>query len=101
LPREQLLDDSGAIRWPVATPGGPSVAEPLRQAEEAVRGVVAQGKQQGRASIRQVIDARTKLASFARVAVPEVKLASAADATRLETFVVELRKTLETMAVRY
>jgi hypothetical protein len=96
-----LLDDSGAIRWPVATLNGPSIAEPRRQAEEAVRGVVAEGEKQGHASIRQVIDARKKLIAFARVAVPEVKLSSAADATRLESFVVELRRTLETMAVRY
>jgi len=101
LARDQLLDDHGAIRWPATTPHGQSVTEPRRQAEEAVCGVVAQGKQHGRASIREVIDAKKKLTSFARVALPEVKMTNAADATSLESFIVELGKTLETFAVKY
>jgi hypothetical protein len=101
VPREELLDDKGAILWPAATPRGQTATEPRRQAEEAVRGVVDRGKQYGHASIRQVIDAKKKLTDFARKALPEVKMRNAADAANLERFIVELEKTLETFAVQY
>ena len=101
LPREQLLDDEGGIRWPAATPQGPLVAESRRAAEEAVRSVAAEAKKKGHASIRDVIDAKKKLISFARVALPEVKTRNAVDEASLESFIVELGKTLETFAVKY
>jgi len=51
--------------------------------------------------ILQVIDAKNKLTAFARVALPEVKAKNAADAAALDTFNVELTKTLETLAAGY
>ncbi len=75
---------------------------PLRHAAEgAVKEVVRQGKSSGHASVRQVVDAKAKLTSFAREALPKLKTRNAADASGLESFVVELEKTLQTMADRY
>ena len=101
MPREQLLADDGTIRWPGATSDDPVVAAARRAAEGAVKDVVHQGKSSGHASVRQVVDAKAKLTAFAREALPKVKARSAADARGLESFVVELEKTLQTMADRY
>jgi hypothetical protein len=101
VPRERLLDNNGAIRWPIVAPGGPALADSRRDAEDAVRSVVDEGKKNGHASIRRVIDAKAKLADFARHALPDLKSRNAAGADGLEAFIVELRKTLESMAARY
>ena len=55
----------------------------------------------GHATIRQVLDAKRKLTDFARRALPIVKSKNAADSDGLERFIVELGKTLQTMAVNY
>ncbi len=101
VPREQLLGEDGAIRWPSFTPDDPAVAESRRAAEGAVSDVVREGKSAGHASVRQVVDAKAKLTAFTREALPKLKTRSAADARGLESFVVELEKTLQTMADRY
>ena len=74
---------------------------PVDDAEAAVRSVVAEGKRDGHASIRHVIDAKAKLTAFSRTALPDLKARDAAGADRLEAFVVELGKALESMAARY
>jgi hypothetical protein len=48
-----------------------------------------------------VIEAKRKLNAFAREALPVVKMRNAADAAGLERFIVELEKTLETLAINY
>ena len=101
VPREQLLGDDGTIHWPSASPDDPTVAVARHAAEGAVKEVVRQGKSSGHASVRQVVDAKAKLTSFAREALPKLKTRNAADASGLESFVVELEKTLQTMADRY
>ena len=101
IPRDQLLDDEGKIRWPAVTPDGPAVSDARRDAEAAVRSVVDEGKKDGHASIRHVIEAKSKLTAFSRKALPDLKARDAAGADRLEAFVVELGKTLESMAARY
>jgi hypothetical protein len=101
VPREQLLGGDGTIRWPAATPDDEAVAAARRAAEEAVKGVVREGKNSGHATVRQVVDAKAKLTAFARATLPKVKARNADDASALETFLVELEKTLQTFADRY
>ena len=101
VPREQLLGDDGTIRWPSATPDDPAVTEARQAAEVAVKDVVREGKISGHASVRQVVAAKARLIAFAREALPKLKAKRAADASGLESFVVELEKTLQTMADRY
>jgi hypothetical protein len=101
VPREQLLGDDGTILWPAATPDDPGVAAARRAAEGAVKEVVREGKTSGHATVRQVVDAKAKLNAFARETLPKVKARNAVDASGLETFLVELEKTLQTMADRY
>ncbi len=101
VPREQLLGDDGTIRWPGAAPDDPAVAEARRAAEGAVKDVVRESKSSGHASVRQVVEAKAKLTAFAREALPKLKTKSAEGASELESFVVELEKTLQTMADRY
>ena len=96
-PRDQLLSDDGKILWPSAAPDTPA----RHAAEEAVRAVVREAKDVNHASIRQVIDARNKLTAYARESLSSVKARNAADAGGLETFIVELEKTLQTLALNY
>jgi len=98
--REQVLDGNAKILWPSATPDDSAVAGTRRVVEEAVQTVVREGKSTGHASIRQVVDAKNKLVAFSRKALPQVRAKNAADSAGLEIFIVELGKTLETMAAK-
>jgi hypothetical protein len=99
--RSSLLADDGTILWPSATPNDASVAETKRSAEAATRAAVRDQKAYGHASIREVVDARNKLKAFAGRALPALKARNAADADGLERFIVELQKTLATLAENY
>lgn len=101
VPRDQLLDKDGKILWPSATPDDSATTGTRRAAEDAVRGVVSAEKTYGNAPVRQVVDAKNKLAAFAREALPIVRARNRADSDGLERFIVELGKTLQTMAVSY
>lgn len=101
VPRDQLLTSDGKILWPGATPEDAAVSGTRKPAEEAVRDVVDAGRVSGHATVRQVVDAKVKLAAFSRLALPIVKAKNAADSAALERFIVELEKTLQTIADRY
>ena len=97
MPRAALLSEDGKVLWPSAAPDDPA----RRSADAAVRVVVQETRKYGHASTRQVINARNKLTAFAGKALPALKTRNAADAEGLERFIVELQKTLATMAVNY
>ncbi len=101
VPRTELLNDDGTILWPGATPNDATAAQARQAAEEAVRGVVQESRKYGHASTRHVADARNKLTAFAYQALPALKARNAADADALERFIVELKKTLATLALNY
>jgi hypothetical protein len=101
VPRTELLNDDGTILWPGATPNDATAARARQAAEEAVRGVVQESQKYGHASTRRVADARNKLTAFARQTLPALKARNAADADALERFIVELKKTLATLALNY
>jgi hypothetical protein len=101
VPRDQLLNDDGTVLWPSATPDDAAVAGTRKVAEDAIRGVVSTSHAYGQATVRQVVDAKNKLTAFTRRALPIVMARNAADSNGLETFIVELGKTLQTMAVNY
>ena len=93
----RLLGPGGTVRWPSAAPDGPA----RKAAEEAVKSAVAEHDKYGQATIRQVVDARNKLTEYLRESLPAVKEHNRADGDALERFVVELQKTLATLAVNY
>jgi hypothetical protein len=102
VPRNQLLGDDGKVLWPVGTPDDPAVAPARRAAEEEVQTTVQDERKYGHASVRHVVESKNKLAAFERVATKELWARHAnAEADRLQTFIHELGKTLETMAVNY
>jgi hypothetical protein len=101
IPRTELLNNDGTILWPSATPNDATASRARQAAEEAVRGVVQESQKYGHASTRHVADARNKLTAFARQALPPLKARNAADADALERFIVELKKTLATLALNY
>jgi hypothetical protein len=101
VPRTELLNNDGTILWPNATPNDATASRARQAAEEAVRGVVQESQKYGHASIRHVADARNKLTAFARQALPALKARNTADADALERFIVELKKTLATLALNY
>jgi hypothetical protein len=101
VPRDQLLSDDGTILWPSDTPDDAAVAGTRKAAEDAVRGVVSASHAYGQATVRQVVDAKNKLNAFTRKALPIVMARNVGDSHGLETFIVELGKTLQTMAVNY
>lgn len=97
MARDQLLGPDGKILWPSAAPDNAA----RRAAEAAVAVVVQENQKYGHATVRHVVDARNKLTAFAGQVLPSVKTRNAADADGLERFIVELQKTLATMAVNY
>lgn len=97
VPRDQLLSDNGKILWPTAAPDTPT----RHAADDAVQAVVREARDANQAAIRRVIDARNKLTAYARESLSSVKARNAADADGLERFIVELQKTLQTMALNY
>lgn len=101
IPRGELLTDDGKILWPSATPNDPNVAASRKAAEAAVSDAVQESIKYEHATVRKVADARNKLTAFARQALPALKARNAADADGLERFIVELQKTLATLAVNY
>lgn len=101
IPRDRLLADDGRILWPAATPADASVAGRRAPAEQAVRDVVDARRISGHASVKQVVDAKVKLAAFSLAALPIVRSKDVADAAALERFIVELEKTLQTLADKY
>ena len=101
VPRDQLLDKDGKILWPGATPDDATTAGTRRAAEDAVRGVVDAEKAHGSAPVRDVVDAKKKLTAFAREALPIVIVRNRGESDGLERFMVELAKTLQTMADSY
>lgn len=98
---DELFRDDGTIRWPGATPSDPAAAPARQAAEDAVRVVVQESRKYDHATIRHVVDARNKLAAFAGKTLPALKARNAADADALERFIVELQKTLATLALNY
>jgi hypothetical protein len=100
-PRTPPFDDNGKIRWPSTIPGDPASAELRRTAEEAVRAVVRESKSTGHASVRPVIDAKTKLSAFERKVLPVVKTKNATDGAALETFFLDLDKALDALTSIY
>jgi hypothetical protein len=102
VPRDQLLGDDGKVLWPGVTPGDPAVAPARRAAEEGIRTVVQEAQKYGHASVRHVVEAKNTLTAFERLALKELWARRAnSEADRLQTFIHELDKTLETMAVNY
>ena len=63
--------------------------------------VVREAQDANNATIRHVLDARNKLNAYGRESLAGVKTRNAADAAGLERFIVELEKTLQTLALNY
>lgn len=101
VPRESLLTADGTILWPPATPNDPGAAPYRRAAEATVRAVVREHAAYGHADNRRVADARNQLTAFAGHALPALKARDPAAADGLERFIVELQKTLATLALNY
>ncbi len=97
VPYDDLLGPEGKVRWPSAAPEGPA----RKAAEDAVKSAVAEHDKYGQATIRRVVDARNKLTEYLRESLLTVKAHNRADGDGLERFVVELQKTLATLAVNY
>jgi hypothetical protein len=97
VPYEELLGPGGAIRWPSAVPEGPA----RKAAEDAVKDVVEEHDKYGQATVRKVADARNKLTNYLRESLPKLKSRNRADGDGSEKFVVELQKTLATLADRF
>lgn len=95
--KEDLIAPDGSVRWPSATPDGPA----RKAAESAVKAVVEEHDKYGQATVRHVADARNKLTQLARESLPTLKAHNPGDAAGLERFIVELQKTLATLAVKY
>ena len=97
MARAELLGADGTIRWPSAAPAGTS----RKAAEDAVKSVVEEHDKYGQAIIRKVVEARNKLTEYARESLTGLRARNPADAAGLERFIVELQKTLATLAVNY
>jgi hypothetical protein len=97
VPYDNLLGPGGKILWPSTAPEGPA----RKIAEDSVKLAVEEHDKYGQATVRQVADARNKLESYLYEALPGLKTRNRADGDGLEKFVVELRKTLATLAVKY
>jgi hypothetical protein len=97
VPYNDLLGPGGKILWPSTAPDVPA----RKTAEDAVKLAVEERDKYGQATVRQVADARNKLEKYLYETLPGVKTRNRADGDGLEKFVIELRKTLATLAVNY
>lgn len=97
VPYANLLGPGGKILWPSAAMENPA----RKAADEAVKGVVEEHDKYGQATVRRVADARNKLTEYLRGSLVAVKARNRADGDGLEKFVVELQKTLATLADRF
>ena len=100
-PRTPPFDRDGKVLWPSTIPADPAAAVLRQAAEEAVRSVVRESKSTGHASIRPVVDAKNKLSAFERKILPEVKAKNATDGVALETFFLDLDRSLDAMTYIY
>jgi len=99
--RDKLLGNDGTILWPEEFPNDPAAEAARKAADESVKAVVNEHDKYGSANVRGVVEARAKLNEVAAKALPELKAKDAPAAADLERFIVELRKTLTTLAVNY
>lgn len=99
--RDKLLGADGTILWPEETPNDPAAEAARKAADEAVKAVVNEHDKYGSANVRDVVEARAKLNDVGAKTLPGLKAKSAPAAEDLERFIVELRKTLATLAVNY
>lgn len=100
-PRSQMINDDGMVLWPSITPNDDSVEAKREAVDSAAKGLIEQAKKNGNASTRSVIDAKNKLHTFARAALPMVMTRSPADSHTLELFILHLGKAMEQLAVKY
>ena len=69
LPREKVIDSTGAVLWPAAAPNAPAaVADARKAVDNAVSGVVDESNRLKRATVRDVVDARNKVADYMKAA---------------------------------
>jgi hypothetical protein len=96
LPRDQLFDKDGNIRWPSSAPDSPlNLATSRRTADRAIKDVERGAGKNGRAPVRDVVLARDKLEDYGRPAME--KLRSAGDergANELGRFLESLDRAL-------
>ena len=100
-PRIPTMDGDGNILWPSTVLADPTSEDLRRTAEAAVKGIVRESKSTGHASIRPVIDAKSKLSAYERKVLPGIKSKNVTDGDTLEMFFVELGRALDAMTYIY
>jgi hypothetical protein len=101
FPLTPPYDNDGNIRWPSTIPDDPTSAALRRAADAAVRAVVHESKAIGHASIRPVIDAKTKLSAYEHRVLPIVKTKNLTDGDALESFFFHLNRSLDALSYVY
>jgi hypothetical protein len=101
LPLSPPFDSDGKILWPSTIPDDPASASMRRTAEAAVRAVVHESRSTGHASIRPVIDAKTKLSAMEHRVLPIVKTKNRTDGDALESFFFHLDRSLDALGDVY
>jgi hypothetical protein len=96
-PPVPTLDRDGNILWPATIHDDPTSAALRKEAEAAVGAVVRESKSTGHASIRPVIDAKTRLSAYERKILPGIKGRNVNDGDNLERFFVDLNRSLDAM----
>jgi len=97
IPREQLVDDQGQVKWPPTAPNSPSdVGKARSDADAAVATVAGEFHKDGRAAVSDVIAAQDRVRDYASKAMDHLK-GQPAEASGLVTFLASLDYALTTM----
>lgn len=96
LPRDEVLDPEGNVRWPESAPHSDSaMVEAKVKAAEAVKRAAQEQNETGRAKVRDVVDARNKVERYAELALPEARTdGQDGDAQYLSRFLAGLDRAL-------
>ncbi|MBX6316146.1 MAG: hypothetical protein IRY99_25030, partial [Isosphaeraceae bacterium] len=93
IPRDKLMDDQGNIHWPASAPATLERAA----VDQAVKAAVADAHERGRASVRDIVNARDKLEAYGHPTLAELRSKSPADAEGFRHFLNSLDHVLSRM----
>jgi len=95
LPRDQVIDETGSVRWPESAPESDSdLAQAKARATQAVKQAAAEQDRTGRAKVGHVVDARNKVDNYANLAMAQARGDGGNTADQLSTFFASLDRAL-------
>jgi hypothetical protein len=95
LPRDQVLDQDGNIQWPSNAPDdSKDLAQERAAADRAVQIAATEAAENGRAKVRDVVEARDKAEAYSRAAIDALQDKNPEAANEMALFAASLDRAL-------